>query len=180
MVRLKSNLALPVPQLLIDKHLITEKDWTLKINCDDSLRLFIDGKMMEDPSGNMAKWNRVSTFVIPSTTRVIAATCVDVGGWYGFTASATDSNGRDVFVTDESWKCSTSTGDGWETLDFKEGSNWKPGNIINNKHLLGEAWDDDGLFNMSPKRKVIWADPKVRTSHCRLVLDPGGSYPCLS
>ena len=65
-------------------------------------------------------------------------------------------------------------------IDFKEGSNWKPGNIINNKHLLGEAWDDDGLFNMSPKRKVIWADPKVRTSHCRLVLDPGGNYPCLS
>ena len=53
MVRLKSNLALPVPQLLIDKHLITEKDWTLKINCDDSLRLYVDGKMMEDPSGNM-------------------------------------------------------------------------------------------------------------------------------
>ena len=142
------------------------------------MRLFIDGKKMEDP--NLTVWHRVSTFVIPSTTRVIAATCVDVGGGYGLTASVTDYNGRDVLVTDESWKCSTSTNDGWETLDFEEGANWKAASIVDNRHLLGAASTEDGLFNMSPKRKVIWANPDVRTSHCRIVLDPGGIYPCVT
>ena len=146
---------------------------TLKINCDDKMNLWIDGSEKHD--GNMAKWNRVSTVVIPKNVRVIAVKCVNIGWGYGLTASATDYNGRDKFVTDESWKCSSSAEAGWLNLDFKEGANWKPANIINNKHLLGEAWKDDGLFNMSPNRKVIWGDTSSSTTYCRKVIDLAGT-----
>lgn len=147
----------------------TEKDLTLKINCDDKMNLWVDGD--EKYHDNMGVWHKVSTFVVPKNVRVIAVKGVDYGGGYGITASVTDSNGRDVLVTDESWKCSTSADAGWETLSFKEGANWKPANIIDNKHLLGDASASDGLFNMSPKRKVIWADPSVDTVYCRKVID---------
>ena len=147
---------------------------TLKINCDNKMNLWIDG--VEKHDGNMAKWNRVSTLVIPKTTRVIAVKCVDEGWGFGLIASATDSNGRDVLVTDESWKCSNTAEAGWETLSFKESANWQPANIINNKHLLGDAWDSDGLFNMSPNRKVLWGpDTSNDYSYCRKVIDLAGT-----
>ena len=138
------------------------------------MNLWIDG--VEKHDGNMAIWHRVSTLVIPKNTRVIAAKCVDIGGGYGLTASVTDSNGRDVLVTDESWKCSNTAEAGWETLNFEEGANWKPANIIDNRHLLGAAAAEDGLFNMSPNRKVLWGpDTSNRNSYCRKVIDLAGT-----
>ena len=135
--------------------------------------LWIDGEKISDP--NLVKWNKVSTLVIPSSTRIIATTCFSAGivfgGGYGLTASVTDSDGEDVLVTDESWKCSSSDEEGWQKFTFKEGDNWKPASSHDNKGLMGATGD------MSPDRKVIWVKSgfnKSNTAYCRKVIGPRG------
>ena len=135
--------------------------------CDDVSTIYVDGEQKET-SGTQV-WNEKASVLIPGNTQVVGIKCYNSGGPYGIMAQIKDSSNRVVAVSDDSWHCSNSEEDGWSTLDFVEGENWKPAAYYNGqppyKQDIG-AWK-----GMSPNKRVIWTETGDATVFCRKVLN---------
>ena len=144
--------------------------YTMYITCDDELTIYIDGA--ESAAAGLGAYNQLSTLKIPASTELIAVKCYDHnGGIYnacGIIGSIQDPQGRDISVTDSSWKCSNTLKSGWQLPGFTEGTNWRAAIDQGNEHfMLNRApWRNIPSSN----KRVIWGTRGVGTVYCRKTL----------
>ena len=127
--------------------------------------MYIDGVTQNLHSSETGNPYRASNIKLPDKTRLIGFHCKDNGVVYGLAASVSVpmwSGDRAVYtVTDTDWTCSGVAESGWETLDFKETSNWKPAVYGNTEVPLPSDIDTSARW--------IWGDPGGEGSdvYCR-------------
>jgi len=143
---------------------LTSTQSTLFITCDNILLLYVDGFGVTSPH-NDADWRKTSSTLLPAGTRSVAVSCQDLHHQEGILASTT--NGA---LTDSSWKCSSSSPNGWEQPDFDD-SSWAAAEEIANH---GDSpWKTRPGIN--PNAKWIWTSGTPRgdtTVYCRR------TFPC--
>ena len=134
------------------------------------MTLWVDGEQ-RDVAGQ-GVWNQMSTLNIPSNTQVIGVKCVNTGGPYGIMGAITDSDGNEVLVTDNSWSCSNTADEGWETADFQEGDNWNSASYYPHRNYITNS---GSWASMSANRQIIWTSSAADTTvYCRKVVQKPG------
>ena len=103
------------------------KSRNLSITADDILiHLFIDGREITDLK-NADNWQYLDTLDLPCTARIIAIEANDSAGVGAILASTDDG----YIKTNSSWKCTNTTIEGWQEVDFND-STWKEAVIVSN------------------------------------------------
>ena len=152
----------------------TRECYTMYITCDDHLTIYIDGVEKRLNRTRSRSYTLLSTFQIPMTTTTIAVKCRDGnGGTYnycGITGAVQDSQGRDVLVTDSSWKCSDRLESGWYLPGFTEGRNWRHARDQGDSHQMLTAQHGEWKNIPSSNRRIIWGSTNVGTVYCRKTL----------
>ena len=139
--------------------------------CDDQMTLWVDGEQ-KDVAGQ-GVWNQMSTISLRPATQVLGVKCVNTGGPYGIMGAITDSEGKEVLVTDNSWSCSNTADEGWETADFQEGDNWNSASYYPHRNYITNS---GSWASMSANRQVIWTSSAADTTvYCRKVIRAPGS-----
>ena len=121
--------------------------------CGDITTIFVDGVQKE--AAGTGVWNEQATLQIPASTRAIGIRCQNTGGPYGIMAQVADSEGKELHVSDNTWKCSNQNQDGWSKFGFIEDDSWNPA-------FYFTAWK-----GMSLDRDVIWTSTGDATVYCR-------------
>ncbi|XP_063693330.1 uncharacterized protein LOC134825120 isoform X2 [Bolinopsis microptera] len=148
-------------------------EYVLKVMCDDTSTIYIDGQKKDVPGPN--NWGQLATLKIPASTNTIGIQCHNGGGSCGITAEVTDETGQVLLVSDNSWKCSNKEEDGWTADGFTEDDSWKPA-AENRPFITGCYLSDERAWKgMSMDKKVIWTENKDSTVYCRREL-PQGKY----
>ena len=96
--------------------------------CDDRMDVWVDGLWI--PKLSTYSWDQVSTFTVPPGTAVVGVKCQSGARTsYGILGSVTNGKGKDMFVTDDTWHCSSTAREAWQETDFGpnfgEGEGWK-------------------------------------------------------
>ena len=119
------------------------------------MELYLDGVASE--INNASGWNRwqiVKSADFPPGTKLIAVKVVNVFGWAGLLASASDNS----VVTNESWLVSDTFVAGWnqpEFYDGKWGKAFEQG--ANDDHSPWKRWrSGETLTRISSSAKWIW------------------------
>ncbi|XP_063693329.1 uncharacterized protein LOC134825120 isoform X1 [Bolinopsis microptera] len=148
-------------------------EYVLKVMCDDTSTIYIDGEKKDVPGPN--NWGQLATLKIPASTNTIGIQCHNGGGSCGITAEVTDETGQVLLVSDNSWKCSNKEEDGWTADGFTEDDSWKP--AAENQPFITGCYlsDERAWIGMSMDKKVIWTENKDSTVYCRREL-PQGKY----
>ena len=129
----------------------------LKATCDDRMAVYVDG--VYQYAANLNTNDVPSTIVIPDSFEVIAIKCVDIGE--GLLASAEDSLGELVLLSDTTWKCSEVFEQGWELENFDASSeNWKK--AIDKGP---QSWSVEG--QISSFASWIWTGKSAEYIYCR-------------
>ena len=140
--------------------------YTLRMTCDNNLQyLYVDGalKHAHNTLPHTTNWKKESVISISPTFKVIAIKAVNYGGPEGLLASVQDLAGKDIQVTDGSWKCSNSWQKGWEGLKFIPNSIWQAAKVMASH---GDTpWGKIG--QISANAKWIWSQTGGTTSYCR-------------
>ena len=146
--------------------------YTMYITCDNYLTIYVDG--VEMAAEGLMDWTSLSTLEIPSSTTTIAVKCTDRnGGAYnacGITGAVQDSQGRDIVVTDSSWKCSDTLESGWQLPGFTEGRNWRHARDQGDSHQMLTGQHGEWKNIPSSNRRIIWGSTNVVTVYCRKTL----------
>ena len=151
------------------RYLGPEK-YTLKVLCDDVRTVYVDGVEM-DVSGSQG-WEKMSTFQIPVTTKVIAIKCQNLGAGAGIKVQVDDKIGNVILKSDNNWKCSKQEQTGWKVENFEEDLSWKPALYSTN---YPGPWSTD-LVKYPLTGEVIWFSTypiKDDTAYCRSHLPLG-------
>ena len=136
------------------------------MTCDYSVdAVYFDGVKQNLPADQAQDWEKITYVEVPEATRVMAFHCSEEGlGAHGLIAKLEVSmwtGDRAVYtVTDTDWTCSGVAESEWETLDFKETSNWKPAVVTHNAQL-----DDLG------HNRWIWNSYERSETYCRKNID---------
>ena len=133
----------------------------MKVMCDDVATIFVDGE--EKQVAGTQGWDQLATLQIPSSTRAIGVQCRDTGGYYGIMVGVQDAAGKDVVVSDISWKCieSNVAQAVWSTGGFNEVNSWDKATELSSR--LSVDWQ-----GMIPNAKIIWTNAGgKRTVFCR-------------
>ena len=144
--------------------------YTMYIDCDDLTSLYIDGS--ESNVAGLGQLGQTSRLQIPASTELIAVKCYDGNGgvynYCGIIGSVQDSQGRDIAVTDSTWKCSDTLESGWQLPGFTEGSNWRAAIDQGDSHYM---LNREPYRNIpSSNKRVIWGTRGVGTVYCRKTL----------
>lgn len=143
--------------------------YNVYITCDNYLTLYIDGTEVR-PEGLM-QWTTLSIFQIPSSTTTIAVKCSDHNGGRrdacGIIGAVQDSQGRDIAVTDSSWRCFDSWESGWQLPNFTERDHWKQAEDQGGSHPMLVSQNGGWKDIPSTNKRVIWGSTGSGTVYCR-------------
>ena len=109
----------------------------LRLTGDDSIKeVFLDGVKQTVPE---TLWNKQVEIPVKSQPRLIAIQAYNAinpnirVNLAGLLASMTDTDGEDLILTNDTWRCSNELESGWETVEFREYSdNWSNAVVIAN------------------------------------------------
>ena len=134
--------------------------WTLRICSDDVHVAYIDGKKAYNGTRKI-----INSVLVAHNTKVIAILAKNTEGAGGFKAASTDNK----IVTDESWKCLSTFIEGWQSVNFDDGS-WP---------VAAATGDTSGCVGFPSSAKWLWTNFKyntIETAYCRKTLSKTIKY----
>ena len=134
----------------------------MEVLCDDVTTIFVDGREQKHVDGTK-NWQAMATLNIPASTVVVGIKCHNNGGDYGIKVSVQNSDGEDVIEsqTDNYWKCSNDTKEGWSEANFDENDSWEQATNIYQDNWPKELAD----------KNIFWTSRQTdATVYCRITL----------
>jgi len=134
---------------------------SLSATCDDVMTVYFDGEATHFTSSNW-NWGATSFYSIPAGTKVLAISCLNLGGAYGILASISTG-----VSTSAHWSCSNTWIDGWTRPDFGFPQNSYP---FPNAKSLGH--NGVGPWGTRPGIQIgatwIWSQSGTSWAGCRI------------
>lgn len=126
-------------------------DIVVTIAADDVYQVYLNGTLL----GSESNWHNASTYSGPSIAgkNVIAVKGTDMDGLAGVVVKIEFNN--ELYVSDNSWRVTTTLEDGWETVDFDD-QNWPKATSLG-MHGTALPWADySNVIGMSTDEGVEW------------------------
>ena len=130
----------------------------VKVRCDDSVFVYIDGNEVGRTSDSQTVWSQE----VAARVRIIAIYCYNFVGDAGLLVSF--SNG---LTSDSTWRCTHDNVGGWYEEAFDD-SDWDRAYVIQPNDGSGERWLKDNRF--PDNAKWIWGSSDMAgypVSYCR-------------
>ncbi|MBN2417619.1 hypothetical protein JXO52_17430 [bacterium] len=148
-------------------------DITVTIAADDVYQLYLNGALL----GSGSNWNLAESYSGPSIAgkNVIAVKGTDMEGLAGIVVKI-EFNGE-LYVSDNSWRVSTSLENGWETVDYDD-QDWPKATSFG-EHGTALPWADYAdVIGMSTNEGVEWIwsndNDNDNTVYLRFTIRPFG------
>ena len=85
------------------------------------MKVYVDGVEQSYDPATLNNLSEESTFEIPTSFQMIGIQCTNLWGDYGILASVKDTEGNDILVTDQTWRCSKDElNDDWLQNEFDD------------------------------------------------------------